>query len=62
MIVAWKKTKTKTRTRTRTRTRTKTRPRPRTRTKFENEIKTIKFDHRIIVIKDITLFVRFEIF
>ena len=52
MIVAWKKTKIKTRPRTRTST----------RTKYENKTKTMKFDHRIIVIKEITVFVRFEIF
>ena len=52
MIVAWKKTKTRTRTRTR----------PRTRTKYENKTKTMKFDHKIIAIKEITVFVRLRYF
>ena len=62
MIVAWKKTKTKTRTRTKTKTKTKTRTRTSTRTKYENKTKTMKFDHRIIVIKEITVFVRLRYF
>ena len=50
MIVALKKTKT------RARARTTTRP------KFENKIETVKFDHRIIVIKEIIVFVRLRYF
>ena len=50
MIVAWKKTKTRPRTRTRT------------RPKFENKIESVKFDHRIIVIKEIIVFVRLRYF
>ena len=46
MMVALKKTKT----------RTTTRP------KFENKIETVKFDHRIIVIKEIIVFVRLRYF
>ena len=64
MIVAWKKTKTRTRARTKTKTKTRTRTRTRTstRTKYENKTKTMKFDHRIIVIKEITVFVRLRYF